>query len=231
MDLEQIIREQGFEFHRRNKHKIYKRGDGKTFVTACTPSDRRYQANAISDLARILGVPRRELLKPKERVKNHQPLEPLEPLASHPECLPVSIPALPTPLSRPFTKQERSKLKRWEKHWEEKRARHALLRKRLEHILTFLSNYVVEGQLDPEEASLGLWAILKEEHLSPKKMAVEIKSTNGDKVLGVIPKVGPFHLSLLSNSVHAENLWKVPWIQGTTLEIEVWGELEKGDKL
>lgn len=65
--IEQLLRNHGFELARQNKHKVYKREDGTTFVTASTPSDWRAERNQMSDLARVIGTDKRTLLASLER--------------------------------------------------------------------------------------------------------------------------------------------------------------------
>ena len=52
----------GFELVRHRKHKIFRRDDGKVFTMASTPSDWRSERNALTQLARLLGVQRRDLV-------------------------------------------------------------------------------------------------------------------------------------------------------------------------
>jgi predicted RNA binding protein YcfA (HicA-like mRNA interferase family) len=61
VNVERVLVEQGFNLVRQRKHRVYRRCDGKTFVMASTPSDRRASQNSLSNLARLLGIPRREL--------------------------------------------------------------------------------------------------------------------------------------------------------------------------
>jgi hypothetical protein len=51
--LQCLLDEYDFKLARQRKHKVYKNPDGKTFVMASTPSDRRSSRNALSTLKRI----------------------------------------------------------------------------------------------------------------------------------------------------------------------------------
>ena len=65
--IERFLSNHGFDLVRQKKHKVYKRGDGTTFVTASTPSDRRAERNQMSTLCRVLGTDKRSLLASLER--------------------------------------------------------------------------------------------------------------------------------------------------------------------
>jgi predicted RNA binding protein YcfA (HicA-like mRNA interferase family) len=70
--IERLLSSHGFELARQRKHKVYKREDGTTFVTASTPSDRRAERNQISTLSRVLGVEKRSLFATLERRRTHK---------------------------------------------------------------------------------------------------------------------------------------------------------------
>lgn len=65
--IERLLRSHGFDLARQKKHKVYKRDDGTTFVTASTPSDRRAEQKQLSTLCRVLGMDKRSLLASLER--------------------------------------------------------------------------------------------------------------------------------------------------------------------
>ncbi len=65
--IERLLSSHGFDLARHNKHKVYKRQDGTTFVTASTPSDWRAERNQISTLSRVLGTDKRSLFASLER--------------------------------------------------------------------------------------------------------------------------------------------------------------------
>lgn len=75
----QLLRECGAVLKRRRKHEVYELPNGKNFVRASTPSDRRADLNSLSDLKRQLGVetvkeqasPSRNKLSRKRAPKGH----------------------------------------------------------------------------------------------------------------------------------------------------------------
>jgi hypothetical protein len=77
-DIDKLARQHGFEVERTKKHKVFKRADGATLVLPSTPSDHRSEQNSLTDLAGVLGVPRKNLLhidhKPLRALRPHAPL-------------------------------------------------------------------------------------------------------------------------------------------------------------
>lgn len=65
--IERLLRSHGFGLARQRKHKVYKREDGTTFVTASTPSDWRAERNQLATLCRVLGTDKHRLLASLER--------------------------------------------------------------------------------------------------------------------------------------------------------------------
>ena len=57
--LERLLKQHQFRLVRQEKHKVYKRADGRILVVSLTPSDFRWADNAIKDLNRVLAEPPR----------------------------------------------------------------------------------------------------------------------------------------------------------------------------
>ena len=135
--VEPILKAHGYELLRHKKHKVYGHEDGRRFVLPSTPSDRQWEQNSITHLARILCVPRQTLLRVQEISRVSQPqsdkprivsavIEPIpEPLLVEPTIAPI-VPA--------YSKNELKKLRRMEKHeqqWIQKRANQLKLIQRI----------------------------------------------------------------------------------------------------
>jgi hypothetical protein len=60
--LEQMLRQHNFKLVRHNRHRIYQNHEGKTFVTAMTPSDYRWALNAVTQLNRVISNPARPMV-------------------------------------------------------------------------------------------------------------------------------------------------------------------------
>jgi hypothetical protein len=77
-DIDKLAKQHGFELERTKKHRVYKSADGRTLVTPSTPSDKDWEQNALTDFARVVGVPRKELLhidrKPLRALRPHAKL-------------------------------------------------------------------------------------------------------------------------------------------------------------
>jgi hypothetical protein len=103
--IERLLSSHGFDLARQNKHKVYKREDGTTFVTASTPSDWRAERNQISTLCRVLGTDKRILLASLERRRQRIRAVPA------PAALPNAAPP-PLAIEKAPTREEKTLTKR-----------------------------------------------------------------------------------------------------------------------
>jgi hypothetical protein len=127
--VESILAAHGFEVVRQKKHKVWRDENGRTIVTPASPSDRRWNDNAIGDLSRVLGIKKRDLMvRPRRRAPEGAPQHagiPAETVAA------AEPPPPAPPLTAPYTKAEQKKLRRLFKH-EQDRAK-----KREAHLVRF----------------------------------------------------------------------------------------------
>lgn len=65
-ESERLAKEHGGVLARQRKHRVWKFPDGRIFVMPSTPSDRKAEANSMSDLRRFLGI-KREIVKNPDR--------------------------------------------------------------------------------------------------------------------------------------------------------------------
>jgi hypothetical protein len=108
------LRVHGFEIVRQRKHRVYKNPMGQTFIVPSTPSDRRWSANALADLARLCG-PTETDPRPLRARRQHGRLERIEPRSAEQPQPPVEL--IPAPVPAPaLSRADRQRLKRWEKH-------------------------------------------------------------------------------------------------------------------
>jgi hypothetical protein len=77
-DIDKLAKQHGFNLERLKKHRVYKGPGGTTFVTPSTPSAADWEQNALTDFAKVLGVPRKDLLHvdnlPKRAIRPHAAL-------------------------------------------------------------------------------------------------------------------------------------------------------------
>lgn len=66
-DLDALLRLNGFELKRRNKHAVWADASGNTFVCAATPSDYRALLNCKSDLKRVMRKGGREFMDLRDK--------------------------------------------------------------------------------------------------------------------------------------------------------------------
>ena len=116
--LQERLAAHGFKLVRQRKHRVYKKPAGQTFVIPSTPSDQRWSANALTDLARLCG-PTEADFRPLRARRQHYRLESIvEPRsmeALQPQQPPVELVSTPAPLPA-LSRADRQRLKRWEKH-------------------------------------------------------------------------------------------------------------------
>jgi predicted RNA binding protein YcfA (HicA-like mRNA interferase family) len=97
VNVERILSEQGFNLVRQRKHRVYRRGDGKTLVVSSTPSDWRSERNVLRDLSRLIGLSKREIFQQKcETVTRHIAVTPVAVAPVVEAFAPVVETAIPT---------------------------------------------------------------------------------------------------------------------------------------
>lgn len=116
--LQERLVAHGFELVRQRKHRIYKNAAGQTFVIPSTPSDQRWSANALADLARLCGRTETDP-RPLRARRQHGRLDCIvEPRSTEglpPAHPPMELISTPPPVP-PLSRADRQRLKRWEKH-------------------------------------------------------------------------------------------------------------------
>lgn len=226
MDLERIIRDQGFELARQRKHKVYKHPDGRTFVMASTPSDWRAGQNILGDFAKVTGKSRQELLNPAKPERERTRLEPIEePMMLVPVAM-AEVPPLHVDTTTPLTKNDLKKLKRWEKHYAEREARHAKLKQHLELMMDFMKHESEVGKLPPDSIMIALEHFLSKEGRNPILVGfcittkVSVPHLTIQDIYGTL-QVGPFYLDLYETKARTETTW---WYGGK-VKVEILGAL------
>lgn len=68
-EIETLLKEYGAVLERQHKHPVWRLPDGRIFVAASTPGDRRWERNSLSDLRKLLGVKRVTRKNPERKEK------------------------------------------------------------------------------------------------------------------------------------------------------------------
>lgn len=209
VQIEKIVREYGYELKRKRKHAVYHHPDGRVFVMANTPSDWRAERNMLTDFARQVGKSRRELLYGPKR---HKPepilpcvpvqveLEPVETITMHNQ--PVDHPPVTDNIT-PLTKAEQKKLRRWERHYQQKAIKHAKLKLHLESKMQLITSIIKEKKFD-----LGLLVHACASEFRDEGRQYKVIGVGHQNNLFLTLKVGPFYLDLPNCLARTETVWE-----------------------
>lgn len=131
--LDKALKTHGFALARTKKHRVYKHGDGSTFVLASTTSDVRAEQNAIATFARLVGKRVADLQAPQHPKRSQRPHTKLEPCPQPKPVAPKLEPISPEHLR--LEKQLRKLEKRDSKYAAAKARKHTERRKELTHVM------------------------------------------------------------------------------------------------
>jgi hypothetical protein len=69
MTVKELLKECGAVMLRKSKHEIWRLPNGQKFIVPISPSDKRTEANQLSDLKRLLGITKHETTVGERREK------------------------------------------------------------------------------------------------------------------------------------------------------------------
>jgi len=225
------LRVHGFELVRQRKHRVYKNPLGQTFVVASTPSDRRWSANALADLARLCGTTETDW-RPLRARRQHSRLERVvEPPSMEALQLPqppAELILAPAPVPA-LSRADRQRLKRWEKHESQRGAKVERRLAKLRDLAHRAHNLLGKGGGD---RALHIVALTMEtqdrvRQLGFRNVALSMaEATLGDRRSGlaVYVRVGGRFLDILAGVVREGPTWK-----DGDYTVEVWGDIQPGD--
>ena len=244
-NLDGVIRAAGFTLARQRKHRVYKNDAGKTLVVSSTPSDCRSHHNALSQLSRLTGIRKHDLLNPRRRrsgsgahsgsseVAIHATLSPeAQPQApvtvtATPELAPAGQQQLPR-LARPMSRAETNLLKRLQKHEAQKDVRHAKQRERLETMLSDIAEcmyqeWKTETEITAADVAFTVYEIARHRGFCDCEIMVATERSTQPVQPGrelYIVRAGRWYLDLFARKVYDVTHWENEY--GT---IEVFGAL------
>jgi hypothetical protein len=146
-ELQNRLRAHGFKLARQNKHRVYKNASGNIFVVPSTPSDHRWTANALADLARLCGSTETDS-RPLRARRPHGKLE-----AAAVESLPMEVlPPQPAaePIPAPLSRADQQRLKRWEKHHAQRTAKLDRQREQLREVARVTFELMEDAGWEPD---------------------------------------------------------------------------------
>lgn len=240
MNVEKLIRSAGFSLVRQRKHRVYHHpGLNKTLVTASTPSDRNAERNTVAQLARLVGVSKRELLHHTQRRKHreHSVLSTVAPVSVPKPQLLEGAPESPSVNPVPLTRAERNLLKRWEKHEAHKRIKFQKQRQRLQFVVSNAQDAFTSAiqNLTPETDAVEelhhniaislLLAVRTIGYHDAEVMISECRIQTAIQYLMVV-RAGHWYLDYVGGSVNDCPKWKMLGYA----EVEVFGALRVHNK-
>jgi hypothetical protein len=224
-DFERALRTHGFKQVRGKKHRVFKDADGKTLVTASTPSDWRSSRNEWRDLARALG-------KPIEIV-DHRPLRarrphgklPVEDESVHP--LGGLEPASPPPTVQPvLSRADRMRLKRWEKHEAQHKAKIEAQRTQLRKVADVAHRIFLEGESSQDEmqsVTAIVWNRCEELGFKNCALAIAEDFVEEREMVGIYLRVGTWYIDFFDGALREMPTWTE---SNGRVRVEVWGHLQ-----
>src|ERR1700722_4356556 len=228
--LNRLLEQHGFELVRQRKHRVFRNPAGQIFILPSTPSDKRWSANALADLARLCG-PVEEESRPLRARRLHGRLEAMEPTA------PLSVEVSQAPKTQPaaeplpaLSRADQLRLKRWEKHEKQRKQRDPKSERRLAKLrdLAFRAHGSLEKWSGGDPSSLIV--ALTEETLGRIKrlgfqdtalsVADVVESVAGARSVALYVRVGSRFVDILCGVVREGPTW-----QDDDATVEVWGDL------
>ena len=230
--LEKNLRAHGFELVRQRRHRVYKNPVGRTFVISSTPSDRRWSANALADLARLCG-PAETDLRPLRARRQHGRLDseprrdavaidsPLE----KGEAQPTLAPATPA-----LSKADRQRLKRWEKHESQRGAKDARRLAKLRD-LAHRAHELLEKR--SAERSILIVRLTMETHRRVRQLGfqdvalsvADVAKDGWDAGCSIYIRVGGRFIDIIEGVLREGQTW----VDAGGATVEVWADVHPGD--
>lgn len=246
MSLARALQHHGFELIREKRHRIYRDREGRTL----TPSDWRAEREALSDLARLLGKKKRELLPDRRRLRGQREhLQENLPKAGLPEVIEVKtasveiVPPAPAPAveAKPapvtWTKGELKKLKRLEKLEGLRAAKQERQMAVMQTAVRLVHEWTMEQseRIHPDTVAWVMAEYMRSKGYQDARVVrvlahIQDPSRNLDRLvereITEVPWAGRYvYLDHISGSAVACETWEIKWDDGSSIQCTVSREL------
>lgn len=225
----------GFKLARQKKHRVHKNPEGKTLVTASTPSDWRWSKKALRELVKLCGpieTDHRPLRARREHGKMESDAEAVQKLPPAPEPIPEA----------PLSRADRLRLKRWEKHESQRKVKIERQRVLLSEIAQLANSVFMENRdecfgefFDADQAYLagiafanGVVDYIKENlgYYNVAMAVADIGLDDGQKALGFYIRVNSWFVDLFEGVIRENSTWTA---SNGSVRVEVWSDLQMKD--
>jgi hypothetical protein len=231
------LRAHGFELARQRKHRVYKNSAGSTFVIPSTPSDRRWSANALADLARLCG-PAETDSRPLRARRQHGRLDSVEPYRDAIDSALANGEVQPTlpiaPVVPALSRADQQRLKRWEKHESQRGAKPERRLAKLRE-LAYRAHHAIQcgGDRRPLIVSLTKDTYYRVRQLGFQDVALsvaEVAMDDGGEVstthaVAIYVRVGSRFVDILEGILREGP----KWTDDDNALVDVWADLRPGD--
>ena len=228
--LEETLRTQGFRLVRQKTHRVYKNPEGKTLVTAATPSDWRWSRNALHQLARLCG-PIQKDYRPLRARRPHGKLQ-VDSAAPTPgtfELAPVL--SVPVPITQELNRADRVCLKRREKHDRQRQGKIDAQRVRLSEAAQFLHECLLECDLIEDVAceiveALGhcRWLGFQDCQLAVADVILDsVPGEEPQKMIAFYVRVNRWFVDIFEGVLRETPGWTE---KNGNVQVEVWSDLK-----
>jgi predicted RNA binding protein YcfA (HicA-like mRNA interferase family) len=233
-EFEKALRAHGFKLARQKKHRVHKNPEGKTLVTASTPSDWRWSRNALRQLVKLCG-PIEADHRPLRARREHGKLESFaEPIQER------QATAEPIPQPR-LSRADQLRLKRWEKHESQRKVKIERQRVRLSEVAQLANQAYMENaddwlaEVSPDEAyaagmgyALGIVEYIKENlgFYNVAMVVADIVLSDGEKALGFYIRVNSWFVDFFEGVIRENSTWTE---SNGSARVEVWSDLQVKD--
>jgi hypothetical protein len=235
----EALRAKGFKLARQKKHRVHKNPEGKTLVTASTPSDWRWSRNALRDLVKLCG-PIETDHRPLRARREHCKLESFAESAQEAQELQQSVTPEPIP-EAPLGRADRLRLKRWEKHESQRKVKIERQRIKLAEVAQLANEAYMENaddwlaEVSPDEAYLagiafanGIVEYIKENlgFYNCTMAVADIALADGEKALGFYIRVNSWFVDFFDGVIRENSTWTA---SNGSVRVEVWSDLQIKD--
>jgi predicted RNA binding protein YcfA (HicA-like mRNA interferase family) len=235
----EALRAKGFKLVRQKKHRVHKNPEGKTLVTASTPSDWRWSRSALRQLVKLCG-PIEADHRPLRARREHGKLGSFAESAQEAQELQQSVTPEPIPEAA-LSRADRLRLKRWEKHESQRKVKIERQRVVLGEVAQLANQAYMENaddwlaEVTPDEAYAagigyadGIVEYIKENlgFYNAAMVVADIVLSDGEKALGFYIRVNSWFVDFFEGVIRENPTWTE---SNGSVRVEVWSDFQVKD--